>query len=277
MSTKYKQLFDAANAEFDERDVKYRAGKKDGPKNLAYIKARTAMNRLDEVFGPENWSSAATVHGDVVISTITVRLTGGEVVTHQNLSGIDPPWPGFEDFSVRVETAMSDAFKRCAVMFGVARYLYKDGVPYLEDVDDPVGTPREATLPPSDAPSTPARPHFKTIGDELYALVHGDPSDPSMKKWIPLQTKAEPGEWSRRLASFCEGQNKKWKESHPEFRGDIAEFHALDMQARMAVAEAIGFSDSPTKLNMDPYAQSAGEIVRIVVKRLKSDYLGVPA
>lgn len=268
MPTKYKDLFDRAGARFDPVEEKTRPGK-GGSKALVYITPRTAMNRLDEVFGPENWSSSYEIHDQIIVATIAVRLEGGETIQHSNVSAIDAPWKGFEDYSVRVEAAASTAFKRAAVSFGVGRYLYQDGVPYLED---------ESGVTPH--PSWDAAP-TKSAGDELHAMVCEKPvahaSEPSKQPWKPVFQQGPAGEWIRRLHTFCAKVNEAWAKEHPEFRGDLAIASDIDMQARIAIAEHTGFASAPHLVPMDNYVDSGSYVARKVVKRLKDDYLGRPA
>lgn len=83
---------------------------------LAYIDARDAMGRLDEVVGPANWQDTYpwSDNGRLVCS-IGIRLNG-EWVWKSNGAG---------DTNVEAEKgAFSDAFKRAAVMWSVGRYLY---------------------------------------------------------------------------------------------------------------------------------------------------------
>lgn len=83
---------------------------------LAYIDARDAMKRLDDVVGPANWQDRYPwSDGGRLVCEIGIRLDG-EWVWKSNGAG---------DTQVEAEKgAFSDAFKRAAVMWGVGRYLY---------------------------------------------------------------------------------------------------------------------------------------------------------
>jgi len=84
---------------------------------MLYISARDVMDRLDEVAGPENWefdcellhcnSDTVAVRGVLTVHGVT-RCDVGEAATET------------EPF----KSAVSDALKRCAVHFGIGRYLY---------------------------------------------------------------------------------------------------------------------------------------------------------
>jgi len=50
--TQHPDLFAALAAPFESHEVKLRS---QTGRQLTYITARTAMNRLDNVLGPENW------------------------------------------------------------------------------------------------------------------------------------------------------------------------------------------------------------------------------
>lgn len=89
---------------------------------LVYITARAAMDRLDEVVGPERWEA-----------TYKTGASGGLICTVSVLCEMpDGSWrwvakeDGAENTQVEaVKGGMSDAFKRAAVKWGVGRYLYR--------------------------------------------------------------------------------------------------------------------------------------------------------
>lgn len=127
-----------------------------GHGDMAYITARHAMNRLDEVVGPGNWSDDYVEIGDGLKCLLSVRFTP------------DGPWitkcgfgagAGMKDADDDEKSAESSAFKRAAVKFGIGRYLYNNGVPsFCGDCPLPnkskgvkVPAPRQAE-PPRNAP-----------------------------------------------------------------------------------------------------------------------------
>ncbi len=86
---------------------------------LAYVDARAVMDRLDAVC-PNEWSFEVTVVEGTATPTVKGRLT---------LMGVtreDIGEAGGEDGASAgtLKAATSDALKRCAVHFGVGRYLY---------------------------------------------------------------------------------------------------------------------------------------------------------
>lgn len=105
---------------FPENKVHWRVGattkdKKSGLP-LAYIDARDVMTRLDEVFGIGKWQ-------DEYKETAT-----GRIICELSCY-IDSMWikksDGAGDTGTEGEKgAISDAFKRAAVKFGIGRYLY---------------------------------------------------------------------------------------------------------------------------------------------------------
>jgi len=105
---------------FEAKFVKWRVGATTQDKTqgiaLAYIDAREVMKRLDDVFGVTGWQcrySQVTDKG--VVCEIGAKI-GDEWVWKANGAG---------DTDVEAEKgAMSDAFKRAAVLWGVGRYLY---------------------------------------------------------------------------------------------------------------------------------------------------------
>lgn len=115
-------LFAALSFPFGAGEVKIReqAGRK-----LRYITARTVMNRLDDVVGPENWWDDFTPNANSVLCRLTIRFPNGECLTKADAGG----YAGMADQGDDGKSGYSDAFKRAAVKFGIGRYLYNDGAP----------------------------------------------------------------------------------------------------------------------------------------------------
>lgn len=122
MATSYPDIFAALAEPFDASDVKMRPSP--GGQRLSYITARTAMNRLDEVLGPENWWDNYLPGQNSVMCQLSVRLPDGSIVTKVDAGG----YAGMSDQGDDDKSGFSDAFKRAAAKFGVGRYLYKDGI-----------------------------------------------------------------------------------------------------------------------------------------------------
>jgi len=120
--TQFPDLFAALAAPFDPQEVRSRS---QAGRQLHYITARTAMNRLDSVLGPENWWDEYVPGENSVLCRLTVRLPDGATLTKADAGG----YAGMPDSGDDDKSGFSDAFKRAAVKFGVGRYLYRDGVP----------------------------------------------------------------------------------------------------------------------------------------------------
>lgn len=91
---------------------------------LTYITSRALMDRFDNVFGPGNWQSTMQVVDGATLCGIGVKDPEsdewiwkwdgtGELAKSDGLSESDAKKGDF-----------SNAFKRCAVQWGAARYLY---------------------------------------------------------------------------------------------------------------------------------------------------------
>jgi hypothetical protein len=91
---------------------------------LYYVDARVVMDRLDSVCGLDGWQCTYTPGvGSSIICNIGVRVAGDWI------------WRGDGAGPSDMEAekgALSDAFKRAAVRFGVARYLYDLKAPWVE-------------------------------------------------------------------------------------------------------------------------------------------------
>lgn len=181
MAGQYSDLFTALAAPFDAAEVKVRS---QGGRQLQYVTARTVMNRLDEVLGPENWWDSYTLQGQGILCSLSIRLPDGSILTKQDAGG----FAGMTSEEDNEKSGYSDAFKRGAVKFGVARYLYRDGVPHLEgaaqEVEPEVPTrwdpshavdrdqQRQGPRPPRrehDQPDDVGRPPM--TGRELFAMA----------------------------------------------------------------------------------------------------------
>ena len=147
--TQYPDLFASLAAPFAEQEVRSRA---QAGRQLHYITARTAMNRLDGVLGPENWWDEYLPSENSVQCRLTVRLPDGATVTKADAGG----YAGMADQGDDDKSGFSDAFKRAAVKFGVGRYLYRDGVPAFVRERESVVAPAPVSLPePAPAPAQP--------------------------------------------------------------------------------------------------------------------------
>ena len=121
-------IFTALAAPFPQETVSWRAQSmnRDGTKAmaLAYIDARDVMRRLDEVVGPANWQDSYTeTPTGTALCTISIRCEGEWVSKCDGAGATD----------VEAEKGrISDAFKRCAVKWGIGRYLYDLDAPWVE-------------------------------------------------------------------------------------------------------------------------------------------------
>ena len=174
--TQHKTIFDALAAPFAATEVKVRS---QAGRQFSYVTARTIMNRLDEVLGPENWWDQYTPLEHSVICQLSIRLPDGQVVTKCDAGGE----AGMADAGDNDKSGFSDAFKRAAVKFGTSRYLYRDGVPALTS-----SAPEPAVeVKAPEAPATPVpkrkRDEIKT-GRELFQYAENCKIDPCLKGWI---------------------------------------------------------------------------------------------
>jgi hypothetical protein len=118
------ELINELSREFPQAQIHWRAQTVRNGKALAlaYIDARDVMRRLDEVIGPANWQDMYSIYGDRVICRLGIRF-GEEWVWKSDGAG-----------ETQVEGdkgAISDAFKRAAVKWGIGRYLYSIPAPWV--------------------------------------------------------------------------------------------------------------------------------------------------
>ena len=161
--TQFPDLFAALGASFESQEVRVRSRRRGA--SSSYITARTAMNRLDSVLGPENWWDEYVPGENSVICRLTVRLPDGSTLTKADAGG----YAGMADQGDDDKSGFSDAFKRAAVKFGVGPLPVPRRRPSLRHRARPAARPARAdrsevpptsnaqVLPPR-APAPPTRP-----------------------------------------------------------------------------------------------------------------------
>ena len=122
-----QDMFDALSAPFAVEEISWRVG----PTNersrnpdqalrgqpLCYIDARSVMDRLDSVCGPEGWQDTYTPGvATSIVCNIGIQIDGQWIWKADGAGATDMEAD---------KGALSDAFKRAAVRWGVGRYLYE--------------------------------------------------------------------------------------------------------------------------------------------------------
>ena len=161
----------ALNCETPEDEIGYRAANFSDPngKQLAYIDARYVMDVLDREVGPVNWSSSYVTNSDGSVEcTISVNLKGYGSISKTDVgvpSKIEP-----------AKGAYSDAFKRAAVHFGIARDLYDERMS-----ETPAPAPQPVAAAPAVAQQTIAQ---ATAGGEAPTGEAPAPQGETVQSWV---------------------------------------------------------------------------------------------
>lgn len=182
-------ILKALKAPFDPKRVSWRVGSTNADKTkgmaLAYIDARDVQDRLDEVCGL-NWACRYSLLDKTTICEIGVKV-GEEWIWRADGSGDT-------DFEAE-KGALSSAFKRAAVKFGIGRYLYDVSAPWVAitargksySIDDGEKAKLERLLGRSGEPATPAPPSPAPAVPEKKAPASEASSAPDKnaeaKKW----------------------------------------------------------------------------------------------
>lgn len=120
-------MWTALRAPFPPMSVSWRVGATNGDKTkglaLAYIDARDVMERLDKVVGPENWENRYPHAGQKTVCEIGIKIDGAWIYKADGAGDTD---------TEAEKGALSDAFKRAAVRWGIGRYLYDLDSPWVE-------------------------------------------------------------------------------------------------------------------------------------------------
>src|SRR5579885_2569292 len=197
--TQHRDLFAALAAPFEPEEVKLRT---QAGRQLHYVTARTVMNRLDEVLGPENWWDDFVPLEHSVICRLTLRLPDGQILTKSDAGG----YAGMADPGDDDKSGFADAFKRAAVKFGVGRYLYRDGIPRFARE---VLQGRGGIEPAPAAAEVPAAPQGQGQGQ---ATSNGAASAPSLAP-SPRNGDDGPGapRSGRALFAWTKDQDEKYE------------------------------------------------------------------
>lgn len=114
-------------APFPASRISWRVGSTNKDKTrgmaLAFIDARDVMERLDEVCGPGGWQCDYPHANGKTVCRIGIKV-GDEWIWKADGAGDT-------DFEAE-KGALSDAFKRSAVRWGIGRYLYDVDAPWVE-------------------------------------------------------------------------------------------------------------------------------------------------
>lgn len=117
-------MFDKLSAPFPVDAIHWRAQSITQDKSkalaLAYLDARDVMNRLDDVVGPAGWTDT---YEETPSGRLICRLS---VLTPDGVWVMKSDGAGDTDVEGQ-KGAISDAFKRAAVKWGIGRYLYDLG------------------------------------------------------------------------------------------------------------------------------------------------------
>ena len=128
-------LLDRLTEPFPAKSIHWRVGARTKDKTkgiaLAYLDARDVMNRLDMVCSPENWQARYPRDGycEIGIKVDNEWVWKGNGAGETDIEG--------------EKGRYSDALKRCAVVWGVGRYLY-----YLPKVWVPLKNGQYIITPP---------------------------------------------------------------------------------------------------------------------------------
>lgn len=123
--------FKALAAPFAPEEISWRLGSVSKAKMrgmaLAYLDARNVMERLDTVCGPDGWQCRYSHANAKTVCDIGIAV--------RDPDGLHWIWKadGAGDSDIEAEKgALSDAFKRAGVRWGIGRYLYTLDSPWIE-------------------------------------------------------------------------------------------------------------------------------------------------
>lgn len=151
---------------WSKSEIKWRVGSVNKDKTkalpLAYIDARTVMERLDSAVGTSNWQDRYEFHGERTICYLSIKIEN-EWITKADGAG-DSPVEG-------AKGGLSDAFKRAAIKWGMGRELYEMKCKWMpiNEYKQLIGNPWDYLINSEIAPKTTKPSKIKTQ-EEIEAL-----------------------------------------------------------------------------------------------------------
>ncbi len=201
-----KNIFEALSAEFPKELERTFQGR--GGRSFTYIEPRDVMDRLDSVLTPMGWKFECNpVNDHVAHGSLSIKLDD-EWVTREDFGYAN----NSADDAEHLKEATSDALRRCAMGFGVARYLYRrDTVPTSHgNAPKPQPKPELRSVPQDEEPPFP----MAVVADATFAAaekIFGD--------MLPDESKCPDHGYDWKTNSrgyFCSGKtNGKWCERKP--------------------------------------------------------------
>ena len=196
------EIYHALSRPWPKGEVKERKGP--GGKMLSYVDVRQVQNRLDEVVGTENWQTHFSEVCGNYCCTLSLKIDGEWVAKSDGAgeTSIEGDKGGF-----------SDAFKRAAVSFGIARYLYSDSKMTPEQFDKRRGVMADVQ---SEDKATIPTDEDKMVANDLVLAVQNENSQKILEIWASLVTDQERtvATWSLLQSQTRRYINKLVKESN---------------------------------------------------------------
>lgn len=250
-----KDLIETLSAPFDPAKISWRVGSTNKEKTrgmaLAYIDARDVMARLDEACGPGGWQCRYPHAGQKTICEIGVKV-GDEWVWRADGAGDT-------DFEAE-KGAISDAFKRAAVKWGVGRYLYDVDAPWVAIVAvgrsyaiaDSELPKLQKLLPGSKAQTAPAvknapgvsdaktwvREHIHHLQGCENAEAFAEMLEEARTRWVRI-CQAYPGVWAGPDGSGLRGEGTRIAtimQARTFFDGFVADVEAAAREVHQQLA-----------------------------------------
>lgn len=175
------------SAPFPPNRISWRVGSTAGDKTkgmaLAYIDSRDVQDRLDQVCGADGWQCRYPHAGQKTVCEIGVKC-GEEWIWKADGAG---------DSDVEAEKgALSDAFKRAAVKWGIGRYLYDIDSPWVQItqkgrsyvIADHEHARLEKLLPGSKAKTAPDDAPKNTAEHMERVVEKNAPGVTAARKWV---------------------------------------------------------------------------------------------
>jgi hypothetical protein len=119
MKANNEEILAALSEQFPEKLVRTRIGH--GGTKLRWVPARSVSERLDQVLGVTGWDFSVNKvdEKNTVHAVLKIKLADGSFASREDF-GYETGGSGES-----LKEAASDALRRCASLFGVARYLYQ--------------------------------------------------------------------------------------------------------------------------------------------------------
>jgi hypothetical protein len=202
MAIEHEEIFAQLAAPFEPWEIRYLSL---GGHQIAYVRPRTVMNRLDEVLGPWNWTDEYFETKEGLKCRLKIRIGDEWIAKEDGGAAAEMSDPDNSE-----KSAYSSALKRAAMKWGVGRYLYSEGVPTF--VQSRYEIPAEfSPLKRDAAQQRPQGPQRGSWGPQDGTLARSGEPRPEARQGVSGSYGNNPPRTGRALFAWTKDQEQRYE------------------------------------------------------------------